>query len=103
LSGSKITFATGAILNLTSDSLLKISNVSIPANSIVATSGIAGNPTSKLINTFISTDNTQTGYTTFGTPATVRTLNTGATTLQEVAQCLGTLISDLKALKLPAT
>lgn len=103
LSGSKITFATGAILNLASDSLLRISNVSIPANSIVATSGIAGNPTSLLLSTFVSTANTQTGYTTFANGATLRTCDTATVTLQQLAQIVGTIVEDIKAVKLLAT
>ncbi|MCG9894415.1 MAG: hypothetical protein MH204_02920 [Fimbriimonadaceae bacterium] len=39
----------------------------------------------------------QTGYSAFSNPATLRTLDTGAATLQQVAQCLGTVIEDLKA------
>ena len=120
LSGAKIALATGAILDLTTDSLLKISSVSIPANSVVITGGVAGNPSSKLINTFISTSNTQTGWgvptgslerTTFTTyagqtisnPPTQAEVQVIDNNLRDVSKRLGALITDILAVKLPAT
>lgn len=92
-----------ASLNLDGGSKLQISATSIPADSVVITGGVAGNPSSKLINTFISTSNTQTGYTAFANGATLRTCDTATVTLAQLAQIVGTLITDLKAVKLPAT
>jgi len=100
---SSLTFENTAFIDFGATSLVKIGAVSIPAASVIITGGVAGNPSSKLINTFISTSNTQTGYTTFGTPATLRTCDTATVNLQELAQIVGTLIEDLKAVKLPAT
>lgn len=54
------------------------------------------------INTFLSQANTQTGYTAFSNPATLRTCDTATVTLQQLAQIVGTLIGDLKAVLLPA-
>ena len=101
--GAYLTVNSTAILNLSSTSLVKISNVSIPANSVVITGGVAGNPSSKLINTFISTSNTQTGYTAFANGATLRTCDTATVTLQQLAQIVGTIVEDIKAVKLLAT
>jgi hypothetical protein len=103
VSGAKIAIGAGAILDLSLSSLLQISSASVPANSVITTSGLAGNPSSKLINTFISTSNTQAGYTAFANGATLRTCDTATVTLPQLAQIVGTLIEDLKAVKLPAT
>lgn len=56
-----------------------------------------------LLGEFLSTQNAQTGYTTFTNSATIRTCNTATVTLQQLAQLVGTLIEDLKAVQLPAT
>lgn len=56
-----------------------------------------------LIADFLSTQNIQTGYTTFLNPSTIRTCDTATVTLQQLAQIVGTLIEDLKAVQLPAT
>lgn len=77
--------------------------VIVPANSVLTTSGTAGQLNSSLINTFVSSANTQTGYTAFANPATLRTCDTATVTLPQLAQIVGTLIEDLKAIKLPAT
>lgn len=77
--------------------------VQVPASSVLTTSTTSGQFNSKLINTFVSTDNTQTGYTTFSNPSTLRTCDTATVTLQQLAQLVGTLIEDLKAVNLPAT
>ena len=100
---SSLTFENTAFIDFGATSLLKIGAVSIPANSVVITGGAAGNPSSKLINTFISNSNTQTGYTAFANGATLRTCDTATVTLPELAQIVGTLIQDLKAVKLPAS
>lgn len=97
------TFDTASFLDFSPTSLLRINSVDIPASSVLITSGVAGNPSSKLINTFISTSNTQTGYTAFANGATLRTCDTATVTLPQLAQIVGTLIEDLKAVKLPAT
>lgn len=75
----------------------------VPASSVLITSGVAGAISSALISTFISTANTQTGYTAFTNPVVRRTCDTTTVTLPELAQLVGTLIEDLKAVKLMAT
>jgi hypothetical protein len=65
--------------------------------------GRTGGADQKFINEFISTENVQTGYTTFSNPAVLRTCDTATVTLPQLAQIVGTLIEDLKAVKLPAT
>jgi hypothetical protein len=52
---------------------------------------------------FLSTENVQTGYTNFANPAVLRTCDTATVTLPQLAQIVGTLINDLKAVQLPAT
>jgi len=81
----------------------QIGTVTVPANSVIVTDGIAGNLSHSLIATFLSSANVQTGYTAFTNPATIRTCNTATVTLQQLAQIVGTLIEDVKAIKLPAT
>lgn len=78
-------------------------NAIVPASSVLTTSSTAGQFNSSLISTFVSSANTQTGYTAFSNPATLRTCDTATVTLQQLAQLVGTLIADLKAVLLPAT
>jgi len=100
---AKLGFQAGSILDFSSFSFIKIDTISVPANSVLGTSGTAGYPTSRPLSNFISTGYTQTGYTTFANPATLRTCDTATVTLPQLAQIVGTLIEDLKAVKLPAT
>jgi hypothetical protein len=62
-------------------------------------SAIDGKP----VDEFLSTSNIQTGYTNFANPAVLRTCDTATVTLPQLAQIVGTLINDLKAVQLPAT
>jgi hypothetical protein len=78
-------------------------NVIIPASSVLITTGTAGEVDSTLISTFLSLTNTQTGYTAFANGAILRTCDTATVTLPQLAQIVGTLIEDLKAVQLPAT
>jgi hypothetical protein len=55
------------------------------------------------LDQFLSTENVQTGYTNFANPAVLRTCDTATVTLPQLAQIVGTLINDLKAVQLPAT
>jgi len=80
----------------------QIGGADIAAASVVTT-GATAIPSSRLLNTFASTANVQTGYTTFGNPATLRTCDTATVTLQQLAQIVGTLIGDLKVPLIPAT
>lgn len=81
--------------------LVSFNGISTP-NAVMISN--AGNLlTSKLINTFISNSNTQIGYTNFTNPAVLRTCDTATVTLPQLAQIVGTLINDLKAILLPAT
>lgn len=75
----------------------------VSANSNLITGGTNGELGSKLISEYLSSDNVQVGYAAFTNPATIRTLDTATATPQQIAQCLGTLISDLKNLLVPAT
>jgi len=102
-SGASLNLQSGGIIDFRTGSLVKVASVTVPANSVLVTNASAGNLSSSLINTFISSANTQTGYTTFSNPATLRTCDTATVTLSQLAQIVGTLISDLKAVKLPAT
>jgi hypothetical protein len=54
------------------------------------------------IANFLSSYNVVLGYAPFGNPAVIRECDTATVTLPELAQLVGTLISDLKALQLPA-
>lgn len=72
------------------------------ANSVLISGG-TNLVSSQLINTFVSSANTQTGYTNFTNPAVLRTCDTATVTLPQLAQIVGTLINDLKAIRLPAT
>lgn len=101
--GSKISFQSGSILQLVAGSVFTIANSPIPASQVVLSSSTPGELTYAGISTFISTGNTQTGYTAFSNPATLRTCDTATVTLQQLAQIVGTLVEDLKAIKLPAT
>jgi len=98
-----VQFDSGTTIDYQTGTVIQVSSVAIPANSVFITSGVAGHLSSALINTFISSANSQTGYTAFTNPATIRTCDTSSVTLQQLAQLVGTLISDLKLIKLPAT
>ena len=101
--GGMMSVDAAGTLDFVTGSLILSNGVTIPANSVLRTNASAGNLSSSLISTFISTSNTQTGYTTFSNPSTLRTCDTATVTLQQLAQIVGTLITDLKAVKLPAT
>lgn len=106
-SNSPVVFASSVQFdgnqNFTATARIFDDGVIVPANSVLTTSSTAGQLNSSLINTFISSANTQTGYTTFTNPATIRTCDTATVTLPQLAQLVGTLIEDLKARLLPAT
>lgn len=86
--------AGGAAVNFGTTTTIEVNSVTVPANSVLVTSATAGRLTNKLINTFISTSNTQawaapTGLTSRATfdPATV--------TLPELGQRFAALLTDL--------
>lgn len=87
-------------LNLADVSLL-IAGATVPAASVLVTAGL-GVPSSLLIAQFLSDVNTQTGYTAFANGVVRRTCDTTTVTLPELAQLVGTLIEDLKAVQLPS-
>lgn len=102
--GSTLEF-NGGILNfaLPGSPFLQIGGVAVPANRVMITSGVAGDLTSvATIGTFISTFDVQIGYTAFANGAVLRTCDTTTVTLPQLAQIVGTLIEDLKAVQLPA-
>lgn len=76
-------------------------NGAVVADAVVCTDG-SGNPNPLFIAQFLSDVNVQSGYTTFANPATLRTCDTATVTLPQLAQLVGTLIEDLKALQLPS-
>lgn len=101
--GGQVKFDNGGFIDFENGSLIKLGGTSILANKILITSGTAGQLTFIDPNQFISTFNQQTGYAAFTNPAVLRTCNTSTVTLQQLAQLVGTLISDLKSVLLPAT
>lgn len=98
-------FGSSASLDFDFGSNCRVSaaNVIVPANSVFITAGTAGEVSSSLINTFLSSANTQTGYTPVTNGAVRRTFDCNTVTLPELAQAWGTLVEDLKAVLLPAT
>jgi len=99
---AQLTFSNVTVLDYGTDTVLRIGAVDIPANSVLVTGGTAGLPASRLLNTFLSTANVQTGWAVTN-PSVTRTLDVSAATLGDVRAVLGTLINDLKAVLLPAT
>ena len=83
------------------DVSLQIAGVTVPAASLLVTAG-AGIPSSRLLNTILSTANVQTGWAVTN-PSVTRTLDVAAADLATTRAVLGTLINDLKAILLPAT
>jgi len=96
-----VQFDSGTTIDFRTGTVIQVASVAIPANSVFITSGTAGHLSSALINTFISSANTQTGWSVSGT-STNRTL-TNASSATDVLNALATLVQDLKAIKLPAT
>lgn len=89
-------------LNFAAFSKIKAAGVTVPASSVLLTSANAGELTSALQTTFLSSANTQTGWAVTN-PVVNRSLDVSAATLGDVREVLGTLINDIKALKVPAT
>lgn len=94
--------ATAIDVDFGANANLMISGIQVPAVSMLGTSG-AGVPTSRLLDTFLSSANTQTGYTAVTNGAVRRTFDCNTVTLPQLAQAWGTLVEDLKAILLPAT
>lgn len=109
--------STAGLLNIAGT--LEIAGAPVPAASVLVTVG-AATPGSRLLNTFISTANVQTGWgtpsgtldrTTFASytspaitnPPTQAEVQAIADALQDVSRGLAALITDLKAILLPAT
>lgn len=91
------------VVNLATGSTVTLNGTLIPANSVVVTSGTAGDVSSRLLNTFISTANTQAGW---GNPTGTLTrtaFDTATVTTAQLAERVAALITDLKARLLPAT
>lgn len=96
-----LAFANGGLLDLETGTRILI-NSSTNTNAIYGTNG-SGDFEAYDKSDYLSLNNLQTGYTTFANPATLRTCDTATVTLQQLAQIVGTLVSDLKAVLLPAT
>jgi hypothetical protein len=81
--------------------------VSLSGTPIGATDSVLGQfggiVDSVVMTQFLTAHNIQTGYTNFANPAVLRTCDTTTVTLPQLAQIVGTLINDLKAVLLPAT
>lgn len=86
-------------LTFESGSELQLSGAPIVDGFLV---GRSGSVDELAIANVISTENTQTGWT-ITNPVTNRSLDVSAATLGDVREVLGTLIADLKAIKLPAS
>lgn len=89
----------GATLNLDSANF-ELAGV-IQSDSLLSSDGF-GQFNAHLISEFVSSNNTQTGWAVTN-PSVSRTLDVSSATLGDVRAVLGTLINDLKAIKLPAT
>lgn len=95
--------AGSGVLNFDPNSEIHLSNVIVPASSVLITSTTAGEASSKPLTEFISTFQTQTGW---GAPtgtATRTAFDTASVTLPQLAERVKALIDDLKAVRLPAT
>jgi hypothetical protein len=74
----------------------------MPASSVLVTTATAGQPSSKAINTFLSTSNVQV----YGVPTGTldrTTFDTAVVTLPELAERVAALITDLQATLKPST
>lgn len=94
-------FQMDSAMDFTGSQPFTFTSLPVPDSLLGADAGSL--PAFYAISSFISAQNSQTGYTAFTNPATIRTCNTATVTLQQLAQLIGTLIEDLKAVKLPAT
>lgn len=102
--GSTTFFGTGGSTQIVDFAQTSFSVASVPMADMSLLGQTTGGFASEfLIVDFLSIQNTQTGYTTFSNPSTIRTCDTATVTLQQLAQLVGTLIEDLKAVQLPAT
>ncbi len=99
IAGPALHLGAGAVLNLDA-APLQITGVA--TNSALLGNDGAGLAALFAINTFISSNNTQTGWAVTN-PSVSRTLDVAAATLADLRAVVGTLINDLKAIKLPAT
>lgn len=76
------------------DVIIQIGGVSVPAASVMTTAGL-GIPSSALISTFLSSANTDTGWTNFTNSLVRKTGDCNTITLPELAQVVDTLIQTL--------
>lgn len=117
-SSSSVDFINGTV-NYTATAQIQAAGVSVPANSVMITSGTAGQLSSSLINTFLSSANVQAGW---GTPSGTLARTTFATyngqtisnpptqaevqaiddALVIVSRRFGALVTDLLARLLPS-
>lgn len=89
-----------APFNLANGSTIEINGVGMSDDSILGT-GTGGAVDSFPITAFLSSFNTQSGYTPVTNGAVLRTYDCNTVTLPQLAQAVGTLIADLKLVKLP--
>jgi hypothetical protein len=117
-SSSSVDFINGTV-NYTATAQIQAAGVSVPANSVMITSGTAGQLSSSLINTFLSSANVQAGWgtpsgtlarTTFASyngqtisnPPTQAEVQTLDDTVRDNSRRLAALVTDLLARLLPS-
>lgn len=91
----------GTNLNFATTSTLSVNNVTIPADSLMATSGTAGRPTSLPRLNFLSTYNPEATWAAPTGTLARTTFDQSTVTLPELAKRVAALITDLLAVKLP--
>lgn len=101
-SNTSVEFQCNIDLNLNTLGRLYNNGVIVPASSVLLTSSTAGEFSSALVNTFLSSANTQTGWSATNV-VTTRVFDAATASLGDLRNFVGTLLNDIKALKLPAT
>jgi len=95
-----VQFMAASSLDLINGFSLAINSVTVPADSVLATTGTPGSPTSFPIADFLSTHN-QEGWAAPTGTLDRTTFDESTVTLPELAQRVAALITDLLAVKLP--
>lgn len=96
------TYFLGPVVLYTGDTDLQIDDVSIPASSLLGTSGVAGEPASHLISNFLNSTSATAAYT-ITNDVTTRTYDADTVSTPELADVVATLIKDIEALTRPTT
>ncbi len=96
------TTAFSANVDFDTNARIQDNGVDVPASSVLTTSSTAGQFNSSLITTFVSSANTNTGWTAFTNSAVLKTGDCNTLTLPQLAQIVDTLIGTLRNVLLPA-